>query len=37
MTLLFSALVLKEEISAYTIIGLLMIIGGIFLQLKERS
>ncbi len=37
LTLLFSALVLKEEISAYTIIGLLMIIGGIFLQLKENA
>lgn len=37
LALLFSALVLKEEISAYAIIGLLMIIGGIFLQLKENE
>lgn len=36
LSLLFSAVVLKEDISVYAIIGLLMIVEGIFLQLKRR-
>lgn len=37
LTLLFSAVILKEDISAYAVIGLLLIVGGIFLQLKEKN
>ena len=35
LSMIFARIVLKEEISIYSIVGIVMIVGGIGLQIRE--
>lgn len=37
LSLVWTALVLKESISVYSVVGLIVIVLGIFIQLKDKE